>query len=119
MSLLALDADLSAVRPHQFPRNRESQTGAARPTRTGLVHAVEALEHAGQVLGRDTGAGVRHRDHRCGAVLHRGHSDLTARRRGAAGVLHQDQERLMELVRVSGHPEAGRRRGADLHALRR
>ena len=46
-------AHLASVELDQVLHNRQPQTGAARIARPRLVHAIEALEHAGQILVRN------------------------------------------------------------------
>src|SRR6187397_3114998 len=48
----------TAVQFDEMPDNGETEAGAARsPAR--LVHSIEPLEHAREILGRNTGTGIR------------------------------------------------------------
>ena len=47
--------DLAAEHVHEVPDDREAEAGAAGP-RARLVDAIEALEDARQILGRDARA---------------------------------------------------------------
>ena len=72
------------------------------PPRPGsrVVGAVEAVEEARQVLGRDSFPGVADRRHRLAAPAARRDGDPPARRRVFDGVVEQDQQHLMQSVRI-------------------
>src|SRR6185436_4344688 len=55
---LAVGPDPPAMRLDHRTRDGEPDPGPAVVARTRLVHPVKALEHVGQVLGRDTRARV-------------------------------------------------------------
>ena len=50
-----LAADLAAEHVHEVPHDGQSEAGAAG-SRARLVDAIEALEHAAQILGRNARA---------------------------------------------------------------
>ncbi len=58
---LAGDGDVPAVRFGQPAGNGQAQAGATLCARTGLVHAVEAIEDVRQVFGGDANARYRPR----------------------------------------------------------
>src|SRR5258708_8334060 len=77
--LRAVDgADAAAVELHQMPDDRESEPRASRilaVARARLVHAVEALEDAREVVRGNAGSLVRPGDHEALSLPRRGHDD--------------------------------------------
>src|SRR5580692_4935357 len=57
---LALYTDDSVVMLHDPLRNGQTQAGPAQLAAARLVHAVEAFENPGLILGRNTDPGVFH-----------------------------------------------------------
>src|SRR5690349_16004602 len=58
----AFHARRAVVRGHQVLDNREAQPGAAELARARLVHPVEALEQARQILLRNADPGIAHKE---------------------------------------------------------
>jgi hypothetical protein len=56
----ALGANGAAVGQHDMFGDRQSQPGSSRFARARLVHPVETLEQAGQVLGGNAGTEILH-----------------------------------------------------------
>ena len=58
MMQLTLGSNRSTMGENDVLGDREPQASATGLSRTGLIDTVEALEQAGQMLGRDAGAKV-------------------------------------------------------------
>src|SRR6266516_5740087 len=99
------------VRLDEVLHDREAEPGPALGARSSRIGAVEALEDAGKVLGRDTGSGVLDRQQR-GTTLALGRDrDPAARGRVAQRIVEQIGEDLAGGVGVGSD---GLRRGADV-----
>ncbi len=81
--------------------NGEAQPGSARLPRTVLVHAIEALEQARQVLGGDAGAEVAHQEFDGAVARLRSHHHAAAFGPVAQRVLDQVGEHLLQRVAVA------------------
>ena len=58
---VARDRDAAAVQRDQLVHQRQPDARSLVRARARASHAVEALEHVRQLLGRDADAGVAHR----------------------------------------------------------
>src|SRR5439155_24028005 len=59
----AVQFDLASVGGDDAPGDAQAEAGAAPLPAAGLVHTVEAVEHMGQVFGRNPLSRVSDRDH--------------------------------------------------------
>src|SRR4051812_2479865 len=97
---LALGAQLASVGEHDVLGDGEAEAGAARLARTGLVHAVEALEEARQVLGRNALAVVANVELDGASLLARAHLHTLSPGTVFQGVVHEVGEDLVDGVTV-------------------
>src|SRR5262245_37987406 len=89
------DMSLASVREREVFDDGESEAGAAGFARARFVDAVETLEDARQVFGRNAGAGVAHPDH---LTILRGlgeHGDGAARAVEFDRVVHEVDQNLV------------------------
>ena len=61
-ALTGLHLDFSAVRPHDNPRNAQSQSMPSGFAASGLIGPVEAIKNAFQLLLRHADTGIRYRN---------------------------------------------------------
>src|SRR5581483_4938289 len=109
------DVDLAAVGVDDFARDRQAEAGAAHLPRAHLVHTVEAVEDAFDVLGADADAGVADADHSSVAIttVHQLHGP---RARVLHGIVEQDQDDLAHALLVGVGPERSLDVGPKLEA---
>lgn len=88
---------------HRVPDNGQSQTRAAGSAGPCLVHPIEPLKDPGQVLFRDAGAVVLHRQHHLIPLPKQGDLDRAARRRVLHGVVRQIIDDLVDLIPGGQH----------------
>src|SRR5699024_4269565 len=111
-SLLALQLYLRAVVLGGVLDYGEAEAGAAGGAGVALVHAVEALEHPGAVLGRDAYAvvGDGEGDAAGGSALHR-HGDVAAVAAVLDGVVAEVPDYLPEQAADAEHAAAAAAHG--------
>src|SRR5690242_1734692 len=92
-----------AVRLHDVPGNRETQTGAASFTRTRGIYAVEAFENSFLLHLRDPDAGIGDGD--CHAAIGgRGrHIDFSSGRRILQRITEEILQYLLQAIRIATH----------------
>ena len=111
---LALDADAAAVRRHDLLADVQAEARAAR-RRVG--RAVEALEQARQVLGRDARPAVAHLEADAVALGGGAHVDAAVRRRVTDRVGEEVRQHQSDAVGIGKHGPIDRGRpGFELDA---
>ena len=111
-----LDRDLAAVRLRDVADDRETETGAAGVAAARPVDAVEALEDALEIAGRDPDAVIAHDERDPVADDARADLDRLARARVLDRVVEQVHERAAHLAPVADDLDVGRLgRDVDRH----
>jgi len=100
----ALHGDVAAVRLGDPARDSQPQPRAATPSCARLVQAVEPLEDALQILGRNARPRIAHGQPRPCAVHVERELNAPARRRVGDGVVNKVQQQLLEQVTVTPRP---------------
>ena len=101
---LTRDADRAAMQPHQLSHQREPDAAALKASPSCAGNAVEALEQPGQLVGRDTGAGVAHLQHRFARIRRGGEADRDdAFERELERVREQVEDDLLPHLPIDAH----------------
>ena len=102
---------------HDDACDAQSQPVSAGLGFPGLIAAVEAVEHLGQIFGRNACAGVGHAQVAAAAVAPYPQRDAAARGRVLDGIVHQYAHELLDHALVG--TDAGILRGIQFKAMRR
>src|SRR5436305_3067709 len=81
----------------------QTQSGTAAFTRAGFIHAIEALEDAGQMFRRDTGAEVADKELNAVFALFCADDDLFSALGVPQGIADEIAENLVDRVTIGQH----------------
>ena len=95
-SRFAFSPNGSAVGFYQLAGDGEAEAGSAGGAVPGGVNAIKAVEHVGERVGRDAGAGVGDGNARAVVVRNGGNGYGSAGRRMAYGVVNQVADNLLD-----------------------
>jgi hypothetical protein len=108
MAEVAGHAHLTAMVQHDVLHNGETEPGAASLAGAGFIHAIETLEQAGKVFGRNSGSEIAHVEFDIFLALDCPNLDFLAARGIFQSVIDKVGEDLMNRVFVSQNLEFGR-----------
>ena len=112
MQAVALGLNAAAVEPDKFARNGQPQSESAMRARPLVLHLIEVVEDAVEVISREANARVTHRDTHGLVCLLGADSDVATRRRKGVGILQQMCQHNAQPLGVGGEFD-GRVRRVD------
>ncbi len=86
---------------HDPVGDRQTESGAARFARTGLISAVKAFENVRQIFVIDANTGIANLDARASRSVRKTHFNASAGRRVLHGVIENNQNEALDRGKIA------------------